>query len=70
MAQGSGLTRYEHLKALFARRPSQDTVLKDDSNSETTLVPSQTQTAKHQKKREVPRNYNPADMCFGSCCRN
>ncbi|CAG8063778.1 unnamed protein product [Penicillium nalgiovense] len=69
MPQNSGLSRYDHLKAIFSRQSSQQPEVKEDTTSETTLVPRQTQ-AKSYKKRHISQNYNAADMCFGSCCRN
>ncbi|KAJ5456554.1 hypothetical protein N7530_011828 [Penicillium desertorum] len=72
MSQNSGLSRYDHLKAIFSRHSShssQQPEAKEDTTSETTLVPRQTQ-AKSYKKHRIPQNYNAADMCFGSCCRN
>ncbi|KAF3017565.1 hypothetical protein E8E15_002202 [Penicillium rubens] len=69
MPQNSGLSRYNHLKAIFSRNPSQQAEGKEDTTSESPLVPRQTQT-KSYKKRHIPQNYNAADMCFGSCCRN
>ncbi|KAJ6124519.1 hypothetical protein N7471_011836 [Penicillium samsonianum] len=69
MPQSSRLSRYDHLKAIFSRRSSQEPEIKDDTTSETTLVPQRTQATSY-KKRDIPQNYNAADMCFGSCCRN
>ncbi|CAG7943966.1 unnamed protein product [Penicillium salamii] len=59
MPENHNLSRYDHLKAIFSRRPSQDSDsgMKDDSRSEITLVSGQTFAAP-QKKRQVPQNYN------------
>ncbi|CRL23283.1 unnamed protein product [Penicillium camemberti] len=69
MPQNNGLSRYDHFKAIFSRHSSPDPEIKGDTTSETTLVPRQTQPTKYNK-RGLPQNYNAADMCFGSCCRN
>ncbi|KAJ5787877.1 hypothetical protein N7457_002867 [Penicillium paradoxum] len=55
MPECGGMSRYAHLKAVFTRRPSQDTEVKEDSRSETTLVPD-------YKKRDVPQDYNGKDF--------
>lgn len=39
MPQSSGLSRYDHLKAIFSRQSSQQPEAKEDTTSETTLVP-------------------------------
>jgi hypothetical protein len=39
MPETQGLSRYDHLKAIFSRRVSQDYEMKDDARSEITLVP-------------------------------
>ncbi|KAB8233036.1 hypothetical protein ETB97_005113 [Aspergillus alliaceus] len=44
-----------------------------DSVSELTLIEKAKPTPCHaQKNKTRPNNrhYNPADLCFGSCCRN
>ncbi|KAJ5143404.1 uncharacterized protein N7515_002191 [Penicillium bovifimosum] len=63
------MSRYDHLKAVFARRLGQDPEIKDDSRSEITLVPKQPSVESHKRPKSLP-NFNAADMCFGSCCRN
>ncbi|OQD98552.1 hypothetical protein PENVUL_c071G00590 [Penicillium vulpinum] len=69
MPESSRLSRFDHLKAIFSRNSSPEPETKDDSTSETTLVPRETKPRNH-KKRDVLQDYNAADMCFGSCCRN
>ncbi|KAJ9490608.1 hypothetical protein VN97_g2651 [Penicillium thymicola] len=69
MPQSSGLSRYGHFKAIFSGHSSQEPKIKSDTTSETTLVSRQTQPTGYDK-RGLPQNYNAADMCFGSCCRN
>ncbi|KAJ5400065.1 hypothetical protein N7465_010554 [Penicillium sp. CMV-2018d] len=69
MPQNSGLSRYGHFKAIFSKHSSQGPETKSDTTSETTLVPRQTQPTRYNK-RGLSQNYNAADMCFGSCCRN
>ncbi|KAJ5186884.1 hypothetical protein N7449_009878 [Penicillium cf. viridicatum] len=43
MPQNSGLSRYDHFKAIFSRHSSQDPEIKGDTTSETTLVPRHNQ---------------------------
>jgi hypothetical protein len=38
MPETHGWSRYDHLKAIFSRRASQESAMKDDSRSEITLV--------------------------------
>ncbi|CAG8890327.1 unnamed protein product [Penicillium egyptiacum] len=45
MPQNSKLSRYDHLKAIFSRHSSQQSEIKDDATSETTLVPQHKQKA-------------------------
>ncbi|CAI7594404.1 unnamed protein product [Penicillium glandicola] len=57
MSESIRLSRYDHFKALFSKRSSQNPEIKDDTRSETTLVPRQTQAISY-KKRDIPQNYN------------
>ncbi|KAJ5617154.1 hypothetical protein N7537_002268 [Penicillium hordei] len=57
MPQNSGLSRYDHFKAIFSRHSSQEPEIKGDTTSETTLVPRQTQPTRYNK-RDLPKNYN------------
>ncbi|KAF9891762.1 hypothetical protein FE257_003243 [Aspergillus nanangensis] len=42
---------------------------KDDSMSEITIVEKQTPTVVKPKRQKAHQDFNPADLCFGSCCR-
>ncbi|CAI7617973.1 unnamed protein product [Penicillium discolor] len=57
MPQSSGLSRYDHFKAIFSRHSSTEPEVKGDTTSETTLVPGQTQPPRY-KKHGLPQNYN------------
>ncbi|KAF7585644.1 hypothetical protein BBP40_010409 [Aspergillus hancockii] len=44
-----------------------------DSISEVTLIEkpkSNSYASPRNKSRQINEHFNPADLCFGSCCRN
>ncbi|CAI7603413.1 unnamed protein product [Penicillium crustosum] len=57
MPQSSGMSRYDHFKAIFSRHSSPEREIKGDTTSEITLVPQQTQPTRYYK-RGLPQNYN------------
>ncbi|KAL5360270.1 hypothetical protein BJX96DRAFT_175133 [Aspergillus floccosus] len=41
----------------------------DDSMSEVTIIEQPTYYIVRQTTQQNQQSFNPADMCFGSCCR-
>ncbi|KAL4895529.1 hypothetical protein BDV59DRAFT_200162 [Aspergillus ambiguus] len=41
----------------------------DDANSEVTIIEGRPYYTVGQTTKQTQQTFNPADMCFGSCCR-
>ncbi|KAJ5542742.1 hypothetical protein N7535_005166 [Penicillium sp. DV-2018c] len=54
MSDRQEMSRYDHLKAVFARRNGQASENNDDSRSEITLVPRQPQMETRMKPKTLP----------------
>ncbi|CEJ61953.1 hypothetical protein PMG11_10469 [Penicillium brasilianum] len=55
------------IRSLFSRSTQGESIT-EDYRSEITLVP-QKESSRSAPGTAGPRNFNAADMCFGSCCR-